>query len=158
VSDRQPITILVADDDEEDRILTKEALAGARLTNELRFVVDGQDLMDYLRRAGRYASGNGDAPAPGIILLDLNMPKLDGREALAEIKSDPELKRIPVVVLTTSSAETDILRSYELGVNSFITKPVTFAGLVEVMRGFSRYWFEIVEIPASIPSGSNGHQ
>jgi CheY-like chemotaxis protein len=158
VSERRPVTILVADDDEEDRILTREALAGARLTNELRFVVDGQDLMDYLRRTGKYAGGNGDAPVPGIILLDLNMPKLDGREALAEIKSDPELKRIPIVVLTTSGAETDILRSYELGVNSFITKPVTFAGLVEVMRGFSRYWFEIVEIPATILSGNNGHR
>ena len=158
MSERRPVTILVADDDEEDRILTREALAGARLTNELRFVVDGQDLMDYLRRTGKYAGGNGDAPVPGIILLDLNMPKLDGREALAEIKSDPELKRIPIVVLTTSGAETDILRSYELGVNSFITKPVTFAGLVEVMRGFSRYWFEIVEIPATILSGNNGHR
>jgi CheY-like chemotaxis protein len=158
VSERRPVTILVADDDEEDRILTREALAGARLTNELRFVVDGQDLMDYLRRTGKYAGGNGDAPVPGIILLDLNMPKLDGREALAEIKSDPELKRIPIVVLTTSGAEADILRSYELGVNSFITKPVTFAGLVEVMRGFSRYWFEIVEIPATILSGNNGHR
>ncbi len=93
---------------------------------------------------------------PGIILLDLNMPKLDGREALGVIKSDPALKQIPVVVLTTSSAEADMLRAYELGVNSFIIKPVTFAGLVEVMRGFSRYWFEIVELPVRAQSGSNG--
>jgi CheY-like chemotaxis protein len=156
MSKHEPVTILIADDDEEDRVLTEEALAAARLVNELRFVVDGQDLMDYLRREGRYAGTNGEAPRPGVILLDLNMPKLDGREALAEIKADPELKPIPVVVLTTSRAEADILRSYELGVNSFITKPVTFAGLVEVMQGFSRYWFEIVDIPAHVRPGDNG--
>jgi CheY-like chemotaxis protein len=157
VSEGEAITILIADDDEEDRVLTQEALAGARLANDLRFVVDGEDLMDYLRHEGKYSGGVEDAPVPGIILLDLNMPKLDGREALAEIKADPELRRIPVVVLTTSSAETDVLRSYSLGVNSFITKPVTFAGLVEVMQGFSRYWFEIVELPARALPGGNGH-
>ena len=156
MSEGEAITILVADDGEEDRVLTQEALSGARLVNDLRFVVDGQDLMDYLRHEGKYAEGTGAAPVPGIILLDLNMPKLDGREALAEIKSDPELRQIPVVVLTTSSAEADVLRSYELGVNSFITKPVTFAGLVEVMQGFTRYWFEIVELPARVIAGSNG--
>ena len=154
--ERDLVTILIADDDEEDRLLAEEALRGAHLANDLRFVVDGQDLMDYLRREGRYAGATGDAPTPGIILLDLNMPKLDGREALAEIKADPELKQIPVVVLTTSSAEADVLRSYALGVNSFITKPVTFAGLVEVMQGFSRYWFEIVELPARVIAGGNG--
>ena len=156
MSDGEAITILIADDDEEDRVLTQEALSGARLTNDLRFVVDGEDLMDYLRHEGRYASDASAAPVPGIILLDLNMPKLDGREALAEIKADPNLRHIPVVVLTTSSAEADVLRSYELGVNSFITKPVTFAGLVEVMQGFSRYWFEIVELPARVIAGGNG--
>ena len=156
MSDGEAITILIADDDEEDRVLTQEALSGARLTNDLRFVVDGEDLMDYLRHEGRYASDTSAAPVPGIILLDLNMPKLDGREALAEIKADPNLRHIPVVVLTTSSAEADVLRSYELGVNSFITKPVTFAGLVEVMQGFSRYWFEIVELPARVTAGGNG--
>ena len=112
--------------------------------------------MDYLRHEGAYAAGSEAAPAPGIILLDLNMPKLDGREALAEIKADPALRPIPIVVLTTSSAGADVLRSYELGVNSFITKPVTFAGLVEVMQAFSRYWFEIVELPARAHAGSNG--
>ena len=156
MSDGEAITILIADDDEEDRVLTQEALSGARLTNDLRFVVDGEDLMDYLRHEGRYASDASAAPVPGIILLDLNMPKLDGREALAEIKADPNLRQIPVVVLTTSSAEADVLRSYELGVNSFITKPVTFAGLVEVMQGFSRYWFEIVELPGRVIAGGNG--
>lgn len=138
--------ILMADDDEEDRLMTQEALIEARLANELRFVVDGEDLMDYLHRRGAYGDGV-DAPRPGIILLDLNMPRKDGREALAEIKSHPDLRQIPVVVLTTSKAEEDILRTYDLGVNSFITKPVTFAGLVDVVRGFSSYWFRIVELP-----------
>jgi CheY-like chemotaxis protein len=155
VSKGDPITILIADDDEEDRVLTEEALADARLANDLRFVVDGQDLIDYLRHEGNYAGGKG-APRPGIILLDLNMPKLDGREALGLIKSDPALKQIPVVVLTTSSADADVVRSYELGVNSFIVKPVTFAGLVEVMHGFSRYWFEIVELPSSPERDGDG--
>jgi CheY-like chemotaxis protein len=143
----RPITLLMADDDEEDRALTQEAVADARLANDMRFVVDGQELMDYLRLEGDYAERGKDAPYPGVILLDLNMPKKDGREALAEIKADPKLKKIPVVVLTTSKAEEDIFRTYELGVNSFITKPVTFVGLVEVLQAFSRYWFEIVELP-----------
>jgi CheY-like chemotaxis protein len=137
----------MADDDEEDRELTRDALQDARLANEMRFVVDGQDLMDYLRREGPYVGSEVDAPRPGIILLDLNMPKKDGREALAEIKADANLRRIPVVVLTTSKDEEDVIRTYDLGVSSFITKPVTFAGLVEVMRTWSRYWFELVELP-----------
>ena len=134
----QPITILMAEDDEEDRELTRDALQDARLANEMRFAVDGQDLLDYLRLEGRYAEGSIEAPRPGIILLDLNMPKKDGREALAEIKADESLRRIPMVVLTTSKDEEDVLRTYDLGVSSFITKPVTFAGLVEVMRAWSR--------------------
>jgi CheY-like chemotaxis protein len=146
-SHRQSVTILLADDDEEDRQLTRDALQDAKLANEMRFVVDGQDLMDYLRRQGRYADPAVDAPRPGIILLDLNMPKKDGREALAEIKADESLRRIPVVVLTTSNDEQDVFKSYDLGVNSFITKPVTFAGLVEAMSTWSRYWFELVELP-----------
>jgi CheY-like chemotaxis protein len=137
----------MADDDEEDCELTRDALEDSRLANQMRFVGDGQELLDYLRHQGRYAGGSADAPRPGIILLDLNMPKLDGREALAEIKGDEALRRIPVVILTTSSDEADVLRSYNLGVNSFITKPVTFEGLVEVMRTWSRYWLEIVELP-----------
>ncbi len=144
---RRPITILMADDDEEDRLLAQEALHDARLANDMRFVVDGEDLMSYLRHEGRYAASQVEAPRPGIILLDLNMPKKDGREALAEIKADESLRRIPVVVLTTSKDEEDVLRSYDLGASSFITKPVTFAGLVEVMRTWTRYWFEIVELP-----------
>jgi CheY-like chemotaxis protein len=144
---RKAVTILMADDDEEDRDFARDALQNAHLANEMRFVVDGQDLMDYLRREGTYAEGSNDAPRPGVILLDLNMPKKDGREALAEIKSDADLRSIPVVVLTTSKDEEDIFRTYDLGVNSFITKPVTFGGLVEVMRTWQRYWFELVELP-----------
>jgi CheY-like chemotaxis protein len=143
----KPVTILLADDDEEDRELTRDALQDARLANQMKFVVDGQDLMDYLKREGAYADPSADAPRPGIILLDLNMPKKDGREALAEIKSDPSLRRIPVVVLTTSKDEEDVFKTYDLGVSSFITKPVTFAGLVDVMRTWTRYWFELVELP-----------
>ena len=150
------VMILMADDDADDREMTQEAMAEARLVNELRFVVDGEDLMDYLNRRGAYADGGIDAPTPGIILLDLNMPRKDGREALAEIKADPVLRQIPVVVLTTSRAEEDVFRTYDLGVNSFITKPVTFAGLVEVMHTFSRYWFEIVDLPLNGGPGSHG--
>ena len=143
---KKAVTILMADDDEDDRDLTREALQNSRLANQMRFVVDGQDLMDYLRREGAYTDPAVEAPRPGIILLDLNMPKKDGREALAEIKADENLRSIPVVVLTTSKDEEDVFRTYDLGVSSFITKPVTFAGLVEVMRTWQRYWFELVEL------------
>jgi CheY-like chemotaxis protein len=144
---RRPVTILLADDDEDDRELTRDALQDAHLTNDMRYVGDGEELMDYLRREGPYADPEVDAPRPVIILLDLNMPKKDGREALAEIKADERLRSIPVVVLTTSKDEEDIFRTYDLGVSSFITKPVTFAGLVEAMRAWTRYWFELVELP-----------
>jgi len=144
--DGRAITILVADDDEDDRLMTRDALRDARLHNDLRTVIDGVDLMDYLKRRGRHADAQ-DSPRPGLILLDLNMPRMDGREALAAIKQDPKLRSIPVVVLTTSKADEDVVRSYDLGVNSFITKPVTFLGLVEVMKVFSRYWMEIVDLP-----------
>jgi len=144
----KPITIVLADDDADDRMLARDALAEARLANDLFFVQDGEELMDFLRGRGRYADA-GAAPRPGLILLDLNMPRKDGREALAEIKADPDLRRIPVVVLTTSKAEEDIYRTYDLGVNSFITKPVTFEGLVSVMKALGQYWFEIVELPTA---------
>ena len=142
----KPVTILVAEDDPDDRMLTKDAFAENMLLNPIYFVEDGEELMCYLRRLGRFADRE-QYPFPGLILLDLNMPKKDGREALQEIKSDPELKRIPVVVLTTSKAEEDILGSYDLGVNCFITKPVTFGGLVEVTKALGKYWLEIVELP-----------
>jgi CheY-like chemotaxis protein len=143
---RRPIMILLADDDEDDRKLAQDALAESRLANDLHTVEDGEELMDYLLRRGKYAA-LADSPRPGLILLDLNMPKKDGREALREIKADPSLRQIPVVVLTTSKAEEDIYRTYDLGANSFITKPVMFESLVKVMKDLGTYWFEIVELP-----------
>jgi CheY-like chemotaxis protein len=140
------LTILLADDDPDDRMLTRLALEESRLSNELREVIDGEDLLDYLRKRGRYA-GPGLAPRPGLILLDLNMPRKNGREALVEIKADPSLRCIPVVILTTSRAERDISGTYQLGANSFISKPVTFEGLVDVMKALGRYWFQLVERP-----------
>ncbi|MBA3548733.1 MAG: response regulator [Nannocystis sp.] len=148
MNNRRPITILIADDDPEDRMLVEEALQEGRLANNVRAVEDGEELLEYLQRRGRYADPD-SAPRPGMILLDLNMPRMDGREALKVIKSDPELRRIPVIVLTTSKAEEDIFRTYDLGVNSFIIKPVTFPSLVNIMRVLEMYWFEIVEISAS---------
>jgi CheY-like chemotaxis protein len=142
-----PITILICDDDEDDRMLTQQALEDAHISNDLRFVEDGEQLLDYLYQRGEYAGETGEAPRPGLILLDLNMPKMDGRDALKVMKGDPTLLDIPVVVLSTSSLDEDVIRSYRLGVNSFITKPVTFSGLVEAMNVLGRYWLEIVELP-----------
>lgn len=145
--ERKPVLILLAEDDPDDRVLLRDALTEGRLVNDLRCVEDGEELMDYLHHRGRYA-GKSAAPRPGLILLDLNMPRKDGREALKEIKADPGLRQIPVVVLTTSQAEEDIFRSYDLGANSFVTKPLTFKSLVDLMRTLGRYWLEIVELPA----------
>jgi len=141
----KPIVILMADDDADDRLLAQDALSECKLANELHFVENGDELLDYLHRRGKYSQAT--APRPGLILLDLNMPRKDGREALREIKNDPELKRIPVIVLTTSKADTDISKIYDLGANSFISKPVTFDSLVRVMKILGNYWFEIVELP-----------
>jgi two-component system, response regulator len=140
------ITILMADDDPDDCMLAQHALDQARLANTLRIVEDGEELMDYLHCRGAYSAPDA-APRPGLILLDLNMPRKDGREALKEIKSDPALRRIPVVALTTSKAEEDIMRTYDLGVNSYCTKPVSFEGLVALMKSLTSYWFQIVELP-----------
>ena len=144
--EREPICILLADDDPDDRMLAERALKKNRLANLIKMVEDGEQLMDYLHRRGNYAAPDA-APSPGLILLDLNMPRKDGREALEEIKSDPNLRRIPVVVLTTSEAEQDILRSYDLGVNAFVTKPVTFDGLANAIMRLGEFWFEIVKLP-----------
>lgn len=145
-SSPKPIILLIADDDADDCLLTQDALIECRIRNELHFVSDGEQLVEYLVQRGPYAQP-GEAPRPDLILLDLNMPRKDGREALREIKADPGLRTIPVVVFTTSKAEEDILRTYDLGASAFITKPVTFEGLLEVMRTLGRYWFEIVELP-----------
>ena len=146
MSNGTPIMILMADDDADDRDMTKEAFMESHLLNDLRFVEDGVELMDFLHRRGTY-SDPATSPRPGLILLDLNMPKKDGREALAEIKADPKIQSIPVVVLTTSKEEEDIFRSYQLHANSYITKPVKFDDLVRVVTSLGRYWMEIVELP-----------
>jgi len=146
------VIILYAEDDPEDRMLVEDAMEESRLVNEMDFVEDGEELMDYLYRRGKYAELS-DKPLPGLILLDLNMPKKDGREALEEIKNDPDLRRIPIVVLTTSKAEEDILSTYDLGVSGFIIKPVTFESLVSLLKTVSKYWFQVVEPPPQRTGG-----
>lgn len=140
------VRILLADDDDDDCMLAQEALAESDGAFDLRVVRDGEELMDYLHHRGNYAIAN-LAPRPNLILLDLNMPKKDGREALKEIKGNERLRQIPVVILTTSNAEEDVHRCYELGANSFIIKPFSFQDLVQVMRMIGKYWFETVELP-----------
>lgn len=146
VVSNKPITILVAEDDADDRLLTEEAISESYAHNNLRFVENGEELMDYLYQRGSFSEPQ-TSPRPDLILLDLNMPRKDGREALKEIKSDPLLRHIPIVVLTTSRREEDIIHSYDLGVNSYITKPITFEELVDVMQVLGKYWFEIVKLP-----------
>lgn len=140
------VTIVLADDDEDDRLMTREAVTANRLTNPLHEVHDGVELLEYLNK-----QLDDGAPLPGLILLDLNMPRMDGREALAAIKSNDQLRHIPVVVLTTSQADEDIFRTYDLGVNSFISKPVTFTGLVDVMHDLGHYWLQMVQLPPVQP-------
>lgn len=142
---QKQFTILIANDDEDTRFLMQEALREVRSAIRSEFVENGEQVLDYLYRRGEYASSNWDRP--DLILLDLNMPRLDGREALTLIRSDPDLQQIPVVILTTSHRSGDILLCYRLGANSFISKPVTFEGLVEVMKTLCQYWFEIVSLP-----------
>ena len=142
----QPIRILVAEDDADDRLMIRDAFEESRLGNPVDFVEDGVQLMEYLSREGEFSNLK-DLAFPGFILLDLNMPRKDGRTALREIKASPILQRIPIVILTTSKAEEDIVRTYNLGVNSFICKPVTFGSLVEIVKTVGRYWIEIVALP-----------
>lgn len=143
LEDPRVIDVLLVEDDEGDVLMTREAFEYYKIQNRLHVVGDGEQALQFLRRTGPYA----DAPRPGLILLDLNMPKKDGREALGEIKTDPDLRRIPVVVLTTSRAEEDIVRTYDLGVNSFVSKPVTFEELASAMQRLACYWFDLVELP-----------
>lgn len=140
------LEIVIADDDLDDRMLIEDAFAESKLRNPITFVEHGEDLMDRLNGKGRF-SDRANAPLPGLVILDLNMPRMDGREALSLMKKDPRLKLIPVVVLTTSKAEEDIVRTYDLGVSSFISKPVTFDGLCDVVKTLNRYWIEIVQLP-----------
>ncbi|MCF2910513.1 response regulator [Pseudoalteromonas sp. DL2-H2.2] len=140
------INILMADDDEDDRLLTQDALQESRVLNNLNFVQDGVELLAYLNNEPPFEDKT-KHPRPSIILLDLNMPRMDGREALQKIKSNPTLRSIPVVILTTSKEEEDKLRGYDLGAASYISKPVNFDGLVELMRQLGKYWIEIVELP-----------
>jgi len=154
MSPAKPCIILMADDDPDDRLLVKDAFgeckSEAGIVDQMRFVDDGEDLLDYLNRRGRY-SDPATSPRPDLILLDLNMPRKDGREALREIRATAELKSIPVVIFTTSRAETDIKLVYGLGANSFITKPTAFDALVNTLGVLSRYWLHVVELPSIIP-------
>jgi CheY-like chemotaxis protein len=146
-----PVRIVVADDDMDDRMMIKEAFEESKLGNAVDFVEDGMELLEYLRCQGKYAELAGK-PYPGFILLDLNMPRKDGRTVLKEIKSDPVLQRIPVIVLTTSEADEDIIKTYDLGVNSFICKPVSFDKLVDIVKTIGHYWIEIVALPSECQS------
>lgn len=144
---QKPITILMADDDADDRLLVKDAFQESHVANNLYFVEDGFELLDFLRGQGKYTDP-ALSPFPCLILLDLNMPRKDGREVLIEIKADPNLRKTPVVVLTTSKGEEDVLRSYDCGAAGYITKPVTFEALVEIIKGLSEYWMQIVKLPS----------
>lgn len=148
---KKSITILMADDDDDDRLMTHDALIESRVINNFKMVCDGVELIEYLRHKGKYTNPV-DAPRPDIILLDLNMPRMDGREALSVIKADPALRSIPVVILTTSQEEEDKAKGYDLGAASYIAKPVTFEGLVDLMQALGRYWVEFVEFPTLKPS------
>lgn len=144
---KNQIVILYADDDEDDQMLTQEAFEESNLGVALHFASDGLQLLDYLYNRPPFED-SAQNPRPDLILLDLNMPRMDGREVLAIMKKDVKLRSIPVIVFTTSRAEFDILRSYDLGVNCFITKPVNFTKLVEVVQQIGQFWFELVELPA----------
>jgi CheY-like chemotaxis protein len=142
-TEARPIEILLVEDDPGDTLITTEALERSRVTNNLTCVVNGEEALSYLRRSGEYA----DATRPDLVLLDLNLPRRDGREVLAEVKADESLRRIPVVVLTTSQAEEDVLRSYDLHANAYVTKPVDFDRFVHVVRGIDEFYFTIVRLP-----------
>ena len=149
----KPVTILVADDDPDDRKLTQEAFYESKLANDLRFVEDGVEVFDYLNRRGKFADP-ATSPWPSLMLLDLNMPRMDGREVLVELKKNPRYSGIRVIVMTTSKSEADINKAYLLNAASYITKPVTFDSLVNVVTALGKYWLEIVELPDKDVSGN----
>lgn len=140
-----PMTILIADDDADDRMFLEQAMRQNDYSQGIRFVEDGEELMEYLHRRGRYDELS--APWPNILILDLNMPRKNGFQALSEIKDDPKLRRLPVIVMTTSSADEDIVKTYNLGVNSFVTKPFNFNRLVEMVATLKTYWMDTVKLP-----------
>ena len=142
---RTPMTILIADDDSDDRLLMNKALRQCGYQFTIEFVEDGEELMDYLRQRGAYNSKN--APWPDLLILDLNMPRKNGFQALTEIKADVNLRKLPVVVMTTSSADEDVLETYNLGVNSFVVKPFNFSRLVEMATALKAYWLDTVKLP-----------
>ncbi len=144
----KPVVILLADDDDDDALLTEKALKEYHIINEFHRVKDGEELLDYLLHRGDYKELS-TSPKPALIMLDLNMPKMDGREALDVIKKNPDLRSIPITILTTSEACEDIVRSYDLGVNSFITKPVELKKFIEVVQRIEDYWFQVVQLPDS---------
>lgn len=143
---QKQVRILLAEDDPDDRYLIGEAIDENQLNVKLYIVEDGEELLDYLFQKGKYEN-RVDWPLPELILLDLNMPRMDGREALEAIKSHPDLRRIPVVVLTTSRAEEDVQRTYDTGISGYIPKPVTFTGLLEVMNAIGIYWLNAAKLP-----------
>ena len=145
----EPAVILLADDDEGDQNLTRRAFAKGKFKNDLRIVSDGAEALDYLLRRGKYEDPE-TSPRPHLLLLDLNMPKIDGRQVLEKIRAHPDLKRLPVIVLTTSRQEEDILRTYDLGVNSYITKPVTPGDFIKAVTTIENYWFQLVVLPPHV--------
>jgi CheY-like chemotaxis protein len=149
-ANRIPV-ILMADDDADDRLLANDALLDCAFEGHVRFVEDGEELVNYLRRIGKYSAVDAN-PRPGLILLDLNMPRKNGKEVLREIKADPALRQIPVVVFTTSRSDSDIAAVYELGANSFVVKPTGYDDLVGIMRSLKQYWFSIVQLPGLSPT------
>jgi CheY-like chemotaxis protein len=149
----KPAVILLVEDDPGDQELTRRALTEDVVETDLRVACDGEEALDYLHQRGAYAAP-GDAPTPNLVLLDLNMPKLDGREVLRQMKADERLRKIPVVILTTSQQETDIVRSYDLGCNSFISKPVDVEDFIQVVRELGSYWFELVALPGHAGSAA----
>jgi two-component system, chemotaxis family, response regulator Rcp1 len=141
-----PIDILLVEDNPGDARLTREALTHSKVRNNLHHARDGEEAIAFLRRQGKFA----DAPTPDLVLLDLNLPRRDGREVLEDIKNDPSLMHIPVVILTSSQAEEDILRSYRLHANCFITKPVDLEQLTKVVQGIEQFWFTLVRLPPEV--------